>query len=96
MTLRSRMGGVAGLAVALAVVGFAFAAYFAVRSQLRDQVDSALNDRARVFSGPRGPGEPLPGGDRGGPGALDRGGPSGGDGCRPAHAAAGVRLRLSA
>jgi two-component system sensor histidine kinase MprB len=79
MTLRNRMGGVAGLAVAVAVVGVAFAAYFAVRSQLRDQVDSALNDRARAFVEPRGFGGPPPGGNGGGPGAPSRGGPPDGD-----------------
>ncbi|MDX6643420.1 MAG: hypothetical protein QOD76_1382, partial [Solirubrobacteraceae bacterium] len=79
MTLRNRMGGVAGLAVAVAVVGVAFAAYFAVRSQLRDQVDSALNDRARAFVEPRGFGGPPPDGNGGGPGAPSRGGPPDGD-----------------
>jgi len=49
MSLRSRMGAVAALAVALAVVGVAVAVYVAVRSELRGQVDSALADRARPF-----------------------------------------------
>jgi two-component system sensor histidine kinase MprB len=68
MTLRNRMGAVAALAVAVAVVGVATAAYVAVRSQLRDQIDTALADRAEPFtpSGARR-GGPPPGGDRGGP-----------------------------
>ena len=46
MTLRTRMAAVAGVAVALTVVVLAAAQYEAARSTLRDQIDSALRDRA--------------------------------------------------
>ena len=56
MSLRNRMGAVAGLAVALTVIGVAVTVYVAVRSELYGQVDTALNDRARPFAAPGGPG----------------------------------------
>ncbi|HEV2974917.1 MAG TPA: HAMP domain-containing sensor histidine kinase [Solirubrobacteraceae bacterium] len=49
MSLRLRIAGVAGLAVALAVLAAAIGLYVAVRSDLRGQVDDSLNQRARVF-----------------------------------------------
>jgi two-component system sensor histidine kinase MprB len=89
MTLRNRMGGVAGVAVAVAVIGVALAAYIAVRSQLRDQVDSALNDRARTFIEPRGFSGPPPGGDRGGPRGSGREPPPGRGGIPPGRGPGG-------
>ena len=47
MNLRTRMAAVAGVAVALTVVALAGTEYEAARSTLRNQIDSALNDRAR-------------------------------------------------
>ncbi len=69
MTLRARIAGVASLSVALAVLAAAIGLYVAVRSDLRGEVDSQLQARARVFAGQTGPGlgpsNPY-GGDRGG------------------------------
>jgi two-component system sensor histidine kinase MprB len=56
MSLRNRMGAVAGLAVALTVIGVAVTVYLAVRSELYGQVNAALDDRARPFASPPGPG----------------------------------------
>jgi len=50
MSLRNRIGAAAGIAVALTVVSLAFTVYVAVRSELYNQVDRALNDRARPFA----------------------------------------------
>jgi two-component system, OmpR family, sensor histidine kinase MprB len=64
MSLRARMGLVAGLAVALAVVVVAVVVYTGTRSELRGQVDNALADRAAPFQrlgpGPGGPGPRPP------------------------------------
>ena len=60
MSLRTRIAGVAGIAVAVAVLLGAALAYVAIRSELRGQVDTALAQRAQVVS----PFEPV-----GGPGA---------------------------
>jgi two-component system sensor histidine kinase MprB len=49
MSLRTRIAGVAGLAVAIAVLSGALLAYFAIRGELRAEVDNALRDRAAVF-----------------------------------------------
>jgi two-component system, OmpR family, sensor histidine kinase MprB len=49
MTLRARIAGVAGLAVAVAILAAAVFTYVAVRSSLRGEVDSALRDRADRF-----------------------------------------------
>ncbi|HEV7460579.1 MAG TPA: HAMP domain-containing sensor histidine kinase [Solirubrobacteraceae bacterium] len=60
MSLRNRIGAAAGIAVALTVIGVAITVYVAVRSELYNQVDTALNDRARPFatgSGPHGDGD---------------------------------------
>ena len=79
MTLRRRIAGTAGLAVAFVVLLVAIGVYVAVRSELRGQVDSALRDRARpvaefaqrgVAFG--GPGRPIDFG-RGGPPPDERG-----------------------
>ncbi len=51
MTLRLRIAGVAGLAVALAVLVAAVSLYLAVRSDLRGQVDESLKQRTHVFVG---------------------------------------------
>jgi two-component system, OmpR family, sensor histidine kinase MprB len=71
MTLRTRIAGVAGLAVAVAVLLGAALAYVAIRSELRGEVDNALRDRVaplvQRFSvtadpgDPSGIGEPPPG-----------------------------------
>jgi two-component system sensor histidine kinase MprB len=74
MTLRTRMGAVAGLAVAGVVVCAAIAIYVADRSELRGQIDTSLEDVARPFEmNRRGPGGGPGGGEPGG------GGPGGGD-----------------
>jgi len=77
MTLRTRIAAVASLSVALAVLAAAIAAYLAVRSDLRGEVDSALRSRARAFVAHPGPG----GGGAGSPGDGGggfAGGPPGG------------------
>ncbi len=51
MTLRARIAAVAGLAVALGVLGAAVTVYVAVRSDLRGQVDGYLRQRAQIFTG---------------------------------------------
>jgi two-component system, OmpR family, sensor histidine kinase MprB len=51
MTLRARIVAVAGLAVALGVLGAAVTVYVAVRSDLRGQVDGYLRQRAQIFTG---------------------------------------------
>ena len=73
MTLRTRMAAVAGLAVALTVVALAIALYGAARSTLRDQIDSALRDRAAQVQNAQGHRD-GPGGNPGG-GDFDDGGP---------------------
>jgi two-component system, OmpR family, sensor histidine kinase MprB len=65
MSLRSRLGLAAGVAVALAVIAVAFSAYEGTRSELRNQVDQSLQTLAARY--------PLRFG--GGPGA--RGAPGG-------------------
>jgi two-component system sensor histidine kinase MprB len=59
MTLRARIAAVAGLAVALAVLGAAVTVYVAVRSDLRGQVDGYLRQRAQIFTGIGGPVPPA-------------------------------------
>jgi two-component system sensor histidine kinase MprB len=49
MTLRARIAAVAGLAVALTVLVAAVSLYVAVRSDLRDEVDKSLGQRAAAF-----------------------------------------------
>jgi two-component system sensor histidine kinase MprB len=62
MTLRTRIAGVAGLSVALAVLIAAISLYVAVRSDLRGEVDSALRARARQFTAGPAPAAAGPGG----------------------------------
>ena len=66
MSLRARIGAVAGLAVAGVVIAIAVASYVADRSELRGQVDRSLRDVARGFA-TRRLAPPLPGGLRPGP-----------------------------
>jgi two-component system sensor histidine kinase MprB len=47
MTLRRRIAGTAGLAVAIVVLAVALGIYVAVRAQLRGEVDDALRERAQ-------------------------------------------------
>jgi two-component system sensor histidine kinase MprB len=49
VSLRTRIAGVAGLAVALAVLAAAIGLYLAVRSDLRGQIDESLTQRAQGF-----------------------------------------------
>jgi two-component system sensor histidine kinase MprB len=51
VSLRLRIAGVAGLAVALAVLAAAIGLYLAVRSDLRGQVDESLKQRTHAFIG---------------------------------------------
>ena len=65
MSLRTRIAAVAGLAVAVAVLGVAVIVYVAIRSELRGEVDRSLRDRAGGFrergpGGDDGPGGPRP------------------------------------
>jgi two-component system sensor histidine kinase MprB len=74
MSLRTRIAGVSGLAVAVAILLGAALSYVAIRSELRGEVDSALRDRVAPLQsrfttvGPdpgdpgAGLGEPPPGG----------------------------------
>ncbi len=48
MTLRTRLALAAGLAVALAVAAAAVVVYFAVRSELRGEIDDSLRERATL------------------------------------------------
>ncbi len=66
MSLRNRIGAAAGIAVALTVIGVAITVYLAVRSELYNQVDTALADRARPFTSTGSP-------NRDGGGPADRG-----------------------
>jgi two-component system sensor histidine kinase MprB len=73
VSLRTRIAGVAGVAVAVAVLLGAVLAYVAIRSELRGEVDTALLDRAQVLA----PLEPGGGGQAsaglppgGGPGSI--------------------------
>jgi two-component system sensor histidine kinase MprB len=72
MSLRTRIAGVAGLAVAVAVVLGAVLSYVAIRSELRGEVDNALRQRVAPLQarfttagpdpgGPAGFGAPPPG-----------------------------------
>jgi two-component system sensor histidine kinase MprB len=71
VTLRSRIGAVAGLAVAGVVVAVAIAVYVADRSELRGQIDKSLTDVARPFESVRR-GPPEGGGNDRGPGPQGR------------------------
>jgi two-component system, OmpR family, sensor histidine kinase MprB len=58
LSLRRRIAGTTGLAVAVVVLAVALGVYVAVRSELRAEVDDALRDRARPVAefAQRGPG----------------------------------------
>ncbi|MGH2500371.1 MAG: hypothetical protein ACRDF0_09840, partial [Candidatus Limnocylindria bacterium] len=60
MSLRTRIAAVAGVAVAVIVVAAAAIVYVAVRSNLRGEVERALDERAEALDR-RGrlPGRPL-------------------------------------
>ncbi|MDQ4049122.1 MAG: HAMP domain-containing histidine kinase [Actinomycetota bacterium] len=62
MSLRTRIAAVAGVAVALTVVAAAFIVYFAVRSNLRGEVEEALAARVEPLQAPERFGGPAPGG----------------------------------
>jgi two-component system sensor histidine kinase MprB len=66
MTLRTRIAGVAGLAVAIAIILGAVLAYVAIRAELRGEVDNALRGRvaplAQHFTGAPDPDDPGAGG----------------------------------
>lgn len=80
MTLRARIAGAAGLAVAVAVLVAAVSLYVAVRSELRGEVDRSLTQRAIAFT----PTAPSTGGGTGGGGSGGGGQPRGfRDGSRP-------------
>jgi two-component system sensor histidine kinase MprB len=72
VSLRGRIAGVAGVAVAVAVLLGAGLAYVAIRAELRGEVDNALRGTAarflRVDSSDPGPGGGLAGGGAPGPG----------------------------
>jgi two-component system sensor histidine kinase MprB len=79
MSLRTRIAGVAGIAVAVAVLLGAGLAYVAIRAELRGEVDSALRTRAQALGfEPRT--EQLPGRSPGAPAGRPPGrpGPRGG------------------
>ena len=63
MTLRTRIAAVASLSVALAVLAAAVGLYVAVRSDLRGEIDKALNERAQAFLAPAAPLGPADGGE---------------------------------
>ena len=73
LSLRARMGIAAGVAVALAVIAVAFTAYAGTRSELRGQVDQALNGLAAPIVG-----RAQQGGGNGGAGNASNQGPGGG------------------
>ncbi len=75
MTLRARIAAVAGLAVAIAVLVAAIGLYVAVRSDLRDEVDKSLAQRAQAFVPGLSAGAPESPGSSSGPGGLS---PNGG------------------
>jgi two-component system, OmpR family, sensor histidine kinase MprB len=62
MSLRTRIAGVAGLAVAIAVLLGATLSYIAIRGELRGEVDSALSQRVQPLARfePGGPGPDYP------------------------------------
>ncbi len=62
LTLRTRIGAVASLSVALAILAAAIGVYVAVRADLRSQLDSSLRQRAQAFVGGEPPGPSALGG----------------------------------
>jgi two-component system, OmpR family, sensor histidine kinase MprB len=94
MSLRARMGGAAGLAVALAVIAVAVSVYAGTRSELQGQVDESLRNLAQPFlirAGVMAPpaGQPSPGGSGAGQGSPLTGGQSGGAPGAPGGAGGG-------
>jgi two-component system, OmpR family, sensor histidine kinase MprB len=84
VSLRLRIAAIAGVAVALTVIGVAAGVYVAVRSNLHGEVEDALELRARGFAQRQAARPPLPG--PGGPPPLRgrfRGGPPPGFGGPP-------------
>jgi two-component system sensor histidine kinase MprB len=83
VSLRNRIAGVAGIAVAIAVIAGAAVTWFAIRSELRGEVDTALSQRAEGLTSVAAglPGAPMPGrepgGDKGPRGDLSDHGPGG-------------------
>ena len=78
MSLRTRIAAVAGMAVAVTVLLAAVVVYVSVRSNLRDEVDSSLVERARSVLRAGGPGPGGPGGRFGRPPPGERFGGAGG------------------
>ncbi len=83
MTLRTRIAAVASLSVALAVLAAAIGLYVAVRSDLRGEIDKALNERVQPFLAPSAP----PGGA--GAGGLESNSPAGPAPAAPPRGGAG-------
>jgi two-component system sensor histidine kinase MprB len=50
MSLRTRIAGAAGIAVAVTVIVGAVLSYVAIRSELRGEVDNSLRERAQAFA----------------------------------------------
>ncbi len=71
MSLRVRIAALASLSVALAVLGVALGLYFAVRADLRGEIDKSLHRRAQAFATPPPP--PSAVGAAGAGAALDVG-----------------------
>ena len=61
MSLRLRIAAIAGLAVALTVVGVAAGVYVAVRANLRGEIEDALVQRAEAYSQRQAVRPPIPG-----------------------------------
>jgi two-component system sensor histidine kinase MprB len=80
MSLRARMGLVAGVAVAMAVVAVAGVVYGGTRSELRGQVDKSLSERAARIAGAGRTGPQRPGDGERRPARHDGGGAFGGPG----------------
>ena len=78
MTLRTRIAAVASLSVALAVLAAAVGLYVAVRSDLRGEIDKALNERAQPFLVPAAPPGTADGGELNAPARPGAGAPGGG------------------
>ena len=79
MSLRLRIAAIAGIAVALTVIGVAAGVYAAVRANLRGEVEDALELRAQAFGRSRAARPPFPGpGERPGRPGAPPPGPRGG------------------
>ena len=80
MSLRTRMGIAAGVAVALAVLAVTVSAYEGTRSELRGQIDSELQQITGRILHPQPHGVGAPGNGGGGPGGQPFGGGGGSHG----------------